>query len=82
MIREEMEEAFDQYLDEDEGGEFGRIKNPRATRPDLCAFLILDALVPSEIVLSRYGGSDMVAASEHDQIWLDVDLDDSLSLFT
>lgn len=36
-------------------------------RLDVCAFLILDNLVPAE--------GDMITATEHDQIFLDVDLE-------
>lgn len=59
----DLEELFEQY--EDEYGQFSKEVNPLHKRPDLCAFLLLDKLVP--------GGDDIVSAAEHDQIWLDVD---------
>ena len=45
-----------------------RIKGMRPRRPDLHAFLLLDALVP--------GTEDMVSAAEHDEIFLDVSPDE------
>lgn len=58
-------EAFNRH--EDEYLNFDRIDGPRHPRPDLCAFLMLDDLVP--------GSVDMVSAAEHDEIFLDVDCD-------
>jgi hypothetical protein len=46
---------------------FERITNPLNPRPDVCAFLMLQALAPDT--------SDIVSAAEHDRIWLDVDMD-------
>jgi hypothetical protein len=43
---------------------FEKVENPRSKRPDIHAFLLLDELVP--------GDSDMVAAAEHDEIYLQV----------
>lgn len=50
---------------EDEYLKFERISEPRHVRPDIAAFVLLHSLVP--------GASDIVAAAEHDQIWLDTD---------
>lgn len=60
-----MAHPFDRY--DDEFLKFDRIPAERrlSERPDLCAFLLLDRLVP--------GKSDMVSSAEHDEIWLDVD---------
>ena len=52
---------------EDEKLSFKQIQDPPSDRSDLCAFILLDALVPGE--------SHIVACAEHDEIWLDVDLD-------
>lgn len=62
MTLEELQAAFDL---EDDFLKFEEVENPRSKRPDLHAFLLLDELVP--------GDSDMVAAAEHDQIYLGVD---------
>lgn len=51
----------------DEHGKFDRIENPPTARPDLCAFLLLDRLVP--------GDTDIVSAAEHDEIYLATDCD-------
>ena len=54
-------EKFDnEYL------EFERVENKLHSRPDLCAFLLLDKLLPK-------AGRDMVCAAEHDEFFLDVD---------
>ena len=49
---------------EDDYLKFKDIKTPGPSRPDLWAFMRLDALVP--------GTRDMVAVAEHDQFWLQV----------
>lgn len=59
----DLEAAFDAA--EDEYIKFDRIEKPRHARPDLAAFLLLAELVP--------GTDDMVAAAEHDEIYLKTD---------
>ena len=49
---------------EDEFLKFERIENKTSNRADLHAFNLLDKLVPGHL--------DIVAAAEHDQIWLEV----------
>jgi hypothetical protein len=44
---------------------FDDIEQKRSSRPDLHAFLLLNELLPDT--------SDIVSASEHDEIWLGVD---------
>ncbi|MEX3983956.1 hypothetical protein AB4Y45_33765 [Paraburkholderia sp. EG287A] len=51
----------------DEYGKFDRIENPPTTRPDLCAFLLLERLAP--------GDTDIVSAAEHDEIYLSTECD-------
>lgn len=53
--------------DNDEYLKFSRVKNKRSRRPDLHAFLLLDELVPDN--------HDIVAAAEHDEIYLAIGLD-------
>lgn len=60
----DLEQAFEAA--EVEFLKFERIEKPLHPRPDICAFLRLHELVPGK---SR----DMVAAAEHDEIYLDVD---------
>lgn len=43
-------------------------------RPDLYAFLLLDKLLP--------GKSDIVKGAEHDQLWLDTDVDELARVIT
>ena len=54
--------SFHEYI------KFERVENRRSNRPDLHAFLLLDELCPSN------RDRDMVCAAEHDEIWLDVDV--------
>ena len=61
-VEERFKKFSDEYLN------FAKIKNKRSNRPDLHAFIILDELFP--------GQHDMVCAAEHDEIWLDVGLED------
>ncbi|MDO8640460.1 MAG: hypothetical protein Q7R33_02860 [Nitrosarchaeum sp.] len=60
----DLKEVFDTF--ENESHKFERIENPPSKRPDLCAFLLLDKLVP--------GKFDIVSAAEHDEIYLDCDV--------
>jgi hypothetical protein len=79
MTLDEMIDLFNRDEDHDEFLEFGRITNPRHPRPDLCAFLMLHDLAPcasdENSAKNGYGLMDMVAASEHDEIWLGVDVE-------
>jgi hypothetical protein len=59
---EDLHELFEKH--NDEFLKFERVENKRSNRDDLHAFLLLDSLVP--------GSGDIVAAAEHDEIWLDI----------
>jgi hypothetical protein len=52
---------FDEF--EDEFLKFDRVTEKLSPRPDIHAFILLDKLLP--------GSGDMVAAAEHDEIYLD-----------
>lgn len=60
----DLKEVFDKH--EGEHLQFELIENPPHHRPDICAFIIIDRLLPNP-------GRDMVTSAEHDQIWLDAD---------
>jgi alkylhydroperoxidase family enzyme len=66
MQQEDIQALFEKH--DNEYLEFDRVENKLSRRPDLHAFLMLDALVP--------GTDDMVSAAEHDTFWLDVDIED------
>jgi hypothetical protein len=66
MTPEELRATFER-LDE-EYLKFKSVENRPTNRPDLCAFIVLDRLVPSE------RGNDIVAAADHDEIWLATDI--------
>ena len=60
----DLKEVFDKYADE--YMEFDRVENKLHSRPDICAFLLLDKLVPSE-------GNPMVSVADNSGIYLDTD---------
>ena len=78
MTIEELEAIFEeentaeykdaQYL------KFENIKNKLSNRPDLHAFLLIDKLVPSD--------SDIIGAAEHDEFFINVDLEDLAKALT
>lgn len=55
-----FEKHNDEYI------KFERVENKMHSRPDICAFLLLDKLLPND-------GNDIVSAAEHDEIYLDAD---------
>lgn len=61
-LHERMEAIHDEYL------KFERVVNPPSKRCDLCAFMLLDSLLPDT--------KDIIAAAEHDEIFLGVDADE------
>lgn len=63
----DVEATFEKFDETNEYGKFDRIENKRSKRPDLHAFLLLDSLVPGE--------GDMVSAAEHDEIFLDTEVE-------
>lgn len=67
-LHDRFEAVNDEYL------KFERVENKRSNRPDLHAFLLLDELQPNT--------RDMVSASEHDEIWLDIDCEKLLETIT
>lgn len=74
-----LKAIFEKY--DNEFLKFERIESPLNRRPDLCAFLLLDNIVPPRP--NRIGGlNDMVRAAEHDEIFLDVDVDKLAELAT
>jgi hypothetical protein len=68
-LKELFDAVTDDYLD------FARIENPPSQRPDLCAFILLDRLLPG-------GDSDIVSASEHDEFYLSFDCDELAKVAT
>jgi hypothetical protein len=46
--------------------QFENIDNPPTSRPDLCAFLLLDRLVPKT-------GQDILGSASHDEVYINVD---------
>jgi hypothetical protein len=72
MTIEQLEELFEKY--DDEFLKFDRVERKLNNRSDLHAFLLLDVLVP--------GNACMVAAADHDEIYLDVELEELAKVAT
>lgn len=72
MTTEKMMSLFNE--DRTERRAFGALPQKRSDRPDLHAFLLLDALVP--------GSMSMLPAAEHNIIYLSVTLDDLAEIVT
>lgn len=71
---DELQDYFENAID-DEFLRFERVQNKRSRRKDIHAFILLDELVPSK-------GDDIVSCAEHDQIWLDTDVQKLLKVAT
>jgi len=71
----DLHALFEQH--ESEFLHFERVTPKRSMRPDLHAFLLLDEIVPPEPTIGRPErpdeSYDMVAAAEHDEIYLQTD---------
>lgn len=74
MALENIESVFDKFHEDGEYIEFDRVENKLSNRPDLHAFLLLDKLVP--------GKGDMVSGAEHDEIYLETDLEELAAVAT
>ncbi len=61
----ELHQRFEQF--EDEFLKFDRVKVKRSKRRDLHAFMLLDEILP--------GVRPLIAASEHDEFYLDINCD-------
>lgn len=53
---------------------FDRVQNKLSTRPDIHAFILLNNLFPK--------GRDIVCAAEHDEIFLDVEVEELAKVVT
>lgn len=62
----DIEATFEKYSDK--YLTFNLIENPLHARPDICAFLLLDKLLPGP-------GRDIITAAEHDIIYPDIDVE-------
>lgn len=70
----DLQTEFEAY--KAEHGKFGmiRIEDAPSNRADLCAFLLLDALLPYRDMI-MLPGSKIIASAHHDLIYLGVDCD-------
>jgi len=60
-----IKELFEKH--KKEHWQFYKIENKKTNRPDLQAFLILDSIVSSDC--------SIISAAEHDEFFLDIDLE-------
>ena len=70
-----LEEMIVLFESDEDFSEFEKVENPLYPRADICAFLLLDKLLPG-------GTRDMITSAEHDQIWLDVDCEKLAEVIT
>jgi uncharacterized radical SAM superfamily Fe-S cluster-containing enzyme len=66
MTRDEIENFLNNH--EEDFLDFDSVKDKKSNRADLHAFIILDSLFPSD--------NDIIANSEHEIIFIDVDVDE------
>lgn len=76
MTRDEMVRLFNEYGEKASFDCFKNLTDKPSSRADLCAFIMLDQLLPNSKSL------DLVCCAEHDQIWLDVDLNELAKVVT
>lgn len=69
----DLYETFEKY--NGEYGKFDRVENKLHDRPDLCAFLLLDKLLPNV-------GHDLVCAAGYDIIYLEADCENLAEVAT
>ena len=60
----DLKATFDKYADE--YIKFENVELKLHSRPDVCAFLLLDKLVPGE-------GQDIISDAQRDEVYLDTD---------
>lgn len=76
MTEKEMCILFEEISEEYYSADFEDVvTNKRSKRPDLHAFLLLDELIPGRT-------RDIVAAASHDEIFLDVNLEELAAVIT
>jgi hypothetical protein len=68
-VKTTFEKHDDEYL------QFDKVESPRHPRADVCAFLMLHDLAPRDPFKGKTKVRDMVSCAEHDEIWLDTDID-------
>jgi hypothetical protein len=71
---DDLEMFFD--IHDGEHGRFDLIEEKLSDRKDIHAFLLLDKIIPGKKVGS------MIVSAEHDEIWLDVDLEELIEVAT
>lgn len=81
MNTTELRDKFSEAYDASPTFAFKDLPNKRSQRQDLHAFLLLDEILPPEIHHMGYG-HDMVSRSEHDEIWLRVDVEKLAEVIT
>lgn len=74
MTKDRLKDIFKSDDYEHEFLKFERVENKASQRPDLHAFLLLDKLVP--------GTRDIISSAEHDEFYLEIDLDALCAVIT
>lgn len=74
MTGDELRTLIREYGETDEPHKFERVEVKFTQRADLHAFILLDKLLPSN--------TDIISAAEHDEIYLDVDIEELAKVIT
>jgi len=74
MTGDELRSLIRDYGETDEPHKFERVVVKLSKRPDLHAFMLIDKILP--------GDFDIIGAAEHDEIYLQVDIDQLATLIT
>lgn len=74
MTKDELLELAEKYETAGKIHKFDDVANKLSQRPDLHAMILLDRLVP--------GNMCMIAAADHDQVYLETDLDELAKVIT
>ena len=74
MTVDDLKEFFNEYGETDEPHKFDRIPVKFSKRDDLHAFILLDKIMPD--------GHTIISAAEHDEIYLDVDIEELAKIIT
>lgn len=74
MTVDDLKKFFYEYGETDEPHKFDRIPVKFSKRDDLHAFILLDKIMPD--------GHTIISAAEHDEIYLDVDIEELAKIIT
>lgn len=78
MQTSELVKFFEDHHEE-EYLKFDKVVDKLSNRADLCAFMLLDKLVPAKKDII---GAAMIGSAEHDEIWIETSLEELAKVVT